>query len=174
MGENIIGNTVNLDELYRECYTPVFRYLYFRTKDYDVASDLTQSSFLKFMRQESIPTTVDHARRLLFVVARTALIDHYRYNARHKTSSIDEIPEAQDECISQEDEAIRKEDAEYLNITLAELTETELDIVSMRLSGESDYRTISEVLNVSELNARKIYSRAIKKVGTIIKSSGRF
>jgi RNA polymerase sigma-70 factor (ECF subfamily) len=171
---NTNAKGVDIETLYRECYTPVFRYLYFRTKDYDIATDLTQNSFLKYMRQVDKGRDADYARRLLFVIARTALIDHYRSSARRKRSSIDDVPEIVDETINQQDDAIRKEDAEYLNLVLKDLSEQESDIVSMRIAGVVDYKTIASTLDIPEQNARKIYSRAIQKVGTIIKASGRF
>lgn len=165
---------VDIETLYRECYTPVFRYLYFRTKDYDIATDLVQNSFLKYMRQDNKGRDADYARRLLFVIARTALIDHYRTSVRRKTVSMDDTPEIMDEFSNQQDDAIKKEDSEYLNLVLGELSEVESDIVSMRISGEVDYKTISDTLKISEQNARKIYSRAIQKVGAKIKGSGLF
>lgn len=164
----------NLDELYRECFTPVFRYLYLRTKDYDLASDLTQSSFLKFMRQKNNPMNAEHARKLLFVIAKSALIDNWRSAAGHRTYSLDEGPEVGDDGISQEEESIRKEDSDHVKLILSDLSEIENEVISMRLSSEIGYDAIGEALQISAVNARKIYSRAIKKVGTILKSSGRF
>ena len=46
------NKAVDNEQLYRELFTPVFRYVFFRTRDRDLASDLTQSSFLKYMLQK--------------------------------------------------------------------------------------------------------------------------
>lgn len=174
MNENTAQDQEKLDLLYRECFTPVFRYLFFRTKDYDVASDLAQASFLKFMKQEKMPEEYEHKRRLLFVIARTGLIDYWRSSSRNKNISMDDIGEISSDEKSGEEIAIQNEDAIFVRSILNDLPELENEIVSMRLSSELSYAYIAETLGITEVNARKIYSRALGKIGQILKTSGRF
>lgn len=174
MNENTSLESFDLDMLYRECFTPVFRYLYLRTRDYDLASDITQTTFLKYMKQENGPNTVEHARRLLFTISKNLLIDNWRSGANNKNVRIDDIDEIKSDLINQEEESIKKDDIEYLNLVLNNLNEIEQEIINMRLTLEFDYETISKELNISEANARKIYSRTLHKVGDTLKNSGHF
>ena len=47
---------------------------------------------------------------------------------------------------------------------LARLPEREKRVIVLRLYGDMEYREIAKAMNVSEVNARKIYSRALKKL----------
>ena len=64
------------EALYNEFFTPLFRYLFFRTKDYNIANDLAQTSFLKFLRQDKKALEKEYAVKLLFTIARNTLIDY--------------------------------------------------------------------------------------------------
>ncbi|HXK38374.1 MAG TPA: RNA polymerase sigma factor [Candidatus Paceibacterota bacterium] len=169
MQMNGLSTDVSEDEaLYRELFMPLFRYLFFRTSDHEVANDLTQAVFLKFLLQKERPREREPAHRLLFTIARTTLIDHYRVRGRRVTVSIDTVPEFASDSPNPEEEAIKNEDKQFISAALAQLSHLEADIVSLRLSGDVSHETIAEVAGVSVANARQIYSRALKKVGGML------
>ena len=153
------------EALYRELFTPLFRYFVFRTKDKETAEDLTQSTFLKFLLQENLPTERLHAIRLLYAIARTILIDHYRSNARKPRESLEakNIDPMSDEQTA-EAAYSDNEDAAYAKSLLADLSDTEEEIVSLRILTEMEYADIALTTNNSEVNVRQIYSRALKKL----------
>lgn len=166
--------TFDFEMLYRDLFTPVFRYVLFRTKDYDLACDISQSAFLKYYKQDNKEKTVSHAKNSLFVIARNLLIDYWRSGDTNKKVYLEEIDDYVESSLTPEEEAIKKDDIEYVDLVLSDLNEIENEIISMRLTLDFDYKTISKELNISEPNARKIYSRAIRKVGEVLKNSGRF
>jgi RNA polymerase sigma-70 factor (ECF subfamily) len=158
-------NNITDDELYNELFTPLFKYVYFRVKDYDLATDLTQSSFLKFLTQEKKPVTKDHSLRLLFTISRNLLIDHWRTEGRHKTESIEgtnfEVPsnEPNPEKVFE-----NNEDVKLIKKLMNLLSEIEVEIVTLRMTNDMDYKDIGELLNIQSVNARQIYSRALHKI----------
>jgi RNA polymerase sigma-70 factor (ECF subfamily) len=159
------SSTVFSDEtLFAELFTPLFRYLFFRTRDHEIANDLTQAVFLKFLLQKEKPEEKEHAHRLLFTIARTTLIDHYRVKGRRLTVSIDEVPEFPSEIASPLEEAVLDDEKRFIGTALAQLSADEAEIVALRLSGEVSYDTIAHMTGISVANARQIYSRALKKV----------
>lgn len=166
MGENNAFSTGESHEaLYRELFTPLFRYFLFRTKDEDTAADLTQSTFLKFLLQENRPKERLHATRLLYTIARTLLIDHYRTNARRPQESLDaeNIDPASVEP-NAEDAYRLAEDIAYVKELLRDLSESEEEIVTLRVIAEMEYGDIAEMTKNSEENTRQIYSRALRKL----------
>ena len=153
------------EALYRELFTPLFRYFLFRTKDTEMAEDLTQSTFLKFLLQETRPAERLHATRLLYTIARTMLIDHYLANARKPVESLEAAnidPQSGEE--SAETLYAVSEDIEYAKELLKELTDAEEEIVTLRIIAEMEYADIASTTGTTEANARQIYSRALKKL----------
>lgn len=174
METNMHPETFDFELLYRDLFTPVFRYVLFRTKDYDLSCDITQSAFLKYYKQDNGPKTLSHAKSLLFTIARNLLIDYWRSGDNNKKVYIEESDDYVETELNPEEEAIKKEDIEYVDLVLSNLSEIENEIISMRLTLDFDYKVISKELDINEASARKIYSRAIRKVGEVLKNSGRF
>lgn len=156
------------EALYRELFTPLFRYVFFRTHDHEVADDLTQAVFLKYLLQKEKPEEREHAHRLLFTIARTTVIDHYRTKGRRVTVSIDTAPEIPAETLDPEAEAIRREECQFARAALGTLPADEAEIVALRLSGDVSYETIAHITGVEVANARQIYSRALKKLKCVL------
>lgn len=153
------------EELYRDLFTPLFKYAYFRTRDYDLASDLAQSAFLKFMLQEKKPGDKEHGLRLLFTITRTLLIDHFRAEARHRIENFGEVgPEIESEMPGPAEEFQRKEDVALVEKLLRLLSETEAEVVLLRISSDMNYADIALATGLSNENARQIYSRALAKI----------
>jgi RNA polymerase sigma-70 factor (ECF subfamily) len=152
------------EALYTELFTPLFRYLFFRTHDHEVANDLTQAVFLKFLLQKERPGHKEHAHRLLFTIARTTLIDHYRVRGRRVTVSIDEVPEFPSDALDPQEVAVQEEEKRFISAALAQLSADEAEIVALRLSGDVSHDTVAEVMGISVANARQIYSRSLKKI----------
>ncbi len=157
------------DELYNELFTPLFRYVYLRTKSYDLASDLTQSAFLKFLLQENRPTTKEHSQRLLFTIARTLLIDHWRVSGKRAEESIEGTNfDTESDMPSPERNFEISENEILVKKILSELKETEEEVVILRLTSDMSYEDIAESLSISSSNARQIYRRALQKVKKLL------
>jgi RNA polymerase sigma-70 factor (ECF subfamily) len=162
------------EALYNEFFAPLFRYLFFRTKDHNIANDLTQTSFLKFLSQEKKALEKEYAVKLLFTIARNTLIDYRRVETKRIHENVDDIENIRSEILNPEEDAILEEDKKFVREILHQLDDLEGEVFSMRLSGEIDYTTIAATLGISSVNARTIYSRALKKVGAELKKSNRF
>lgn len=171
MDREPIIDYINNEDLYVEFFTPLFRYLFFRTKSYEIANDLTQTSFLKFLTKNDKKYDKKYAVRLLFTIARNTLIDYFRVEGKKKFEAIEYIKEIQSDDLNPEEKATLNEDITFIRKLIEDLDDLEREIVMMRLSGDVDYKTIASILNISVVSARQIYSRAIKKVETTLKSS---
>lgn len=157
-------DAVDDESLYNELFTPLYRFLFFRTRDTDIANDLTQSAFLKFLLQKEKPRGQEHAQRLLFTIARTTLIDFWRVEGKRVRVSIDEVPELSSDMRDPQEEAVFVEEKRFIGAALAQLAADEAEIVALRLAGDVSYDAIADMVGVSTANARQIYSRALKKL----------
>jgi RNA polymerase sigma-70 factor (ECF subfamily) len=164
---------VTAEDLYQRLFTPLFRYVYFRTRDRHLAEDLTQSVFLKFLKQPVRPETYAHSLKLLFTIARHTLIDHYRSQSRRSVDSIEDsaidIPSSDP---TPQDQYLRAQDVALVQRAIRELSEIEQHIVTTRMTTDARYDTIAEMVGISTEYARQIYTRALKKIKTFLVDNG--
>ncbi len=162
-------DTINDEVLYTEYFTPVFRYFSLRTKNYDTATDLTSSTFLKFLKQENKGTDRNHSIRLLFTIARTQIIDHWRYKKRHRNESLEESEEDYKSNDSDPQESFEnQEDINLVRTVLDSLEDQEKEIVTLRITSIMTYEDIGQSLGITSDNARQIYSRSLKKIKKLL------
>lgn len=158
------------EALYKEYFTPLFRYVFFRTKDTNTAKDLTQNVFLKFLNQGYVEREKDHNIKLLFIIARTTLIDHYRKKSTNLEEHLGlrgndlESSEPGPDVIYES-----KEKVLAVRESFKELSDIEEDIVLLRITTNTSYKEIGEIHSITEENARKIYSRALQKIEEYLK-----
>ncbi len=93
------------------------------------------------------------------------LIDHYRANARKPVESLEaaNIDPASDEQSIEELYGVN-EDIAYAKELLRDLSDMEEEIVTLRIITEMEYTDIATTIGTTEVNARQIYSRALKKL----------
>ncbi len=83
-----------LQTLYQEKFTLIYRYVLSKVGNREEAEDLTSEIFLKAVRsidQGRSPQTIQY---WLYQIARTTLADYWRAYYRESTSSLDELLEA--------------------------------------------------------------------------------
>lgn len=159
------------EELYTAFFTPVFRFVFFRTQDYELSSDIAQQSFLKFMESARHLPTQEDARRFLFAIARNLLIDHWRSTAAHGMVAVSDLDRASSLQPSIESTLIAKEDIAFLQSLVRELSGIEADVFTLRISDDLPYATIAVLLEISIVNARQIYVRALRKLKKLSETS---
>jgi RNA polymerase sigma-70 factor (ECF subfamily) len=153
------------EELYRELFTPLFRYFIFRTRDYNLATDLVQTVFLKFLQSDYREREHEHNTRSLFTIARNTLIDHFRVNAKKPHISLENSGiEVVSSSPTPFEEFRASEDTLAVREAIATLSDIEQDIILLRIATELDHHDIAELVNESVENTRQIYSRALKKL----------
>lgn len=153
------------EELYTEYFTPLFKYFFFRLKDYNQAMDLTQTTFLKFLSADYSKNTRIHNTKILFMIARNTLIDYFRTTDKKQNISLENMeidiksldPSPEDDFSSNENILLIKSALEVLN-------EKEKEIVMLRISTSLDYDDIAEMFKENAINIRQIYSRSLKKL----------
>jgi RNA polymerase sigma-70 factor (ECF subfamily) len=166
-------NNASLDDqlfitLYEEYFTPLYRYVFYRTRDTEQSMDIVQTTFLKMYRVEK-NLNPEHIIPYLYRIARNQIIDYYRkkkpvrlYNFMEYVESIPDTSLPHPENMTSDAESIK-----YLYQLLATLNPQERDIIIMRSIQEQSYREISLALDRSEPTIRKIHSRALQKLQAI-------
>lgn len=132
-----------------EHYDKIYRYCYFKLHNREQAEDITQETFLRYLKHYNCLTT-SSALKCLYTIARHLCIDAYRKD--HPTQSIDYL----DHSESMEDDLITK-----LSIkgALANLSPMEQELLLLRYVNELPVSTLCKLYDLSRFTIyRKLLS----------------
>ncbi len=152
-------------ELYEEYMPKVFRYIQYRVNNMQLTEDLTSTTFEKALVSFSKYSS-DRAKfsTWIFSIARNAVIDHYRLKGRRMTLPLEEASEVASRNLPPEEELLKREELERLQICLTGLSEEEQEIIRLKFGAELNNRQIAKMLGLSESNIGTRLYRAVRKL----------
>jgi len=147
------------DEIYHIYYSPVFQYIYYRTKNKSETEDITQEVFIKFYKNLQNFEVTGEPLRYFFTIARNSVIDWQRKKKPFYTDEIENNPDDSENKKIETDFLSQK----ILN-TLRLLPTDQQDALVLRIIQGYTNQEIGKILGKSEDNIRQLQSRAIKKI----------
>lgn len=167
----MVNESENFEFLYTECFTPVYRYLFFRVRNKDLAMDLTQDVFVKAFAG-SVPVVRETALRYFYTIARNRLTDHFRKKKPVEIDSFEEMILQTEDLSQRSPEQIARvsDDLKLAYQLIAQLSELEQEIITMKYIQELTNTEISEMVGKTEENIRQILSRSMKKMKSYYES----
>lgn len=162
-------NPKDFDVLYDKYYEPIFRYIYQRVDDKEVAFDATQQVFLKALgnlhkyEYRGVPFA-----SWLYRIAYSEVNDIFRQQKTARTINVDSmsiyaiIEEIQESKVEKYHDKI-------VAIITEELDEDELQLIEMRFFEKRPFKEIAEVLEVTENTAKVRTYRILDKLKKILK-----
>lgn len=158
-----------MNEQYRAFYleykSRLFRYLVYKCGDNDVARDVTQESFARYIQHYGGAATLSPA--LLFTIARNALVDVHRYR--------DRFPQAEVTLASGsppvEEQLIVREHTARVRTALAQLSDLDREVLVMAVGG-LPYKEIAGTLDISLTNVKVRVHRARTQLKEILAEDG--
>lgn len=154
------------EECYREYSKSIFRFIYFKTNDQELAKDFTSDTFVKFWKILKKGEKVINNRALIYRIAHGIVVDHYRKKTDGKNVSIELVNEY--ELIQNEDFEAKfsiKQQSEELLDTLKILKKEYRDILLLYYVDEFDVSEISKILDKKQNTVRVLIHRAIRALG---------
>lgn len=157
--------------LYDKYFDQIYRYVYRRVSNGDVAHDLVSQTFydalshLKNYEWRGYPFS-----SWLYKIAHNNVLKWYRESQKTQVVGLDQAQEIVDLEINQFDQAVRKEEQDEIAKVLEELDSEEREIIRLKYFEEVSNIEIAEIMGVSPNNIGvKIY-RTLKKVKQLLKS----
>lgn len=142
------------EELYGRFSGRVYAYLLGKLKNHADAEDLLQKVFFKIHESKHLYKEQFSFEQWLFVIARTAVLDHLRSKARRDRKH--ELLAGQDDDTGP---------AEELNLGfLDKLEAKEKDLLTLKFIDELSYQEMAKLLSKSEVSLRKSVSRLISRL----------
>ena len=147
----------DIDAVYREYFTDVYKYLISLCRDPALAEELTQETFFKALRSLDSFKGDCSLYAWLCQIAKNLYFTHYKKQKR----PLPVITEAADDI---ESTFINADDARKLHRILHHLDEPYKEVFTLRTFGELPFAQIGELFGKSESWARVTYHRAKLKI----------
>jgi RNA polymerase sigma-70 factor (ECF subfamily) len=152
--------------LYAQYHAAIFRYIFRRVEEEELAYDLTSSVFVKALSNldryeyRGLPFAA-----WLFRIAKSELYQSFRDKKSRRTVRIDTIvlKQVMEEFIEDHTES----DRQKLVKALQQLKEAQLQLIELRFFEKRSFREIGELLDLSENNAKVKTFRALLKLKTV-------
>lgn len=156
--------------LYEKYYEYIFRFIYQRVDDKELALDITSQVFLKAMshlskyKHKGFPFS-----SWLYRIARNEVYTSFKNKKAKRTINIDSvniynlIDEIETDRLEQYYDQLIK--------TIADLPEDELQLIEMRFFEKRSFKEIGEILEITENNAKVRLYRVLDKLKNMIKTN---
>ncbi|EKD93053.1 MAG: RNA polymerase, sigma-24 subunit, ECF subfamily [uncultured bacterium] len=149
-------------DAYDQYSDAIFRYLYFRTYDSELARELMQETFMKTWNLMSRDQSITHLKAFLYKVAHNTMLTHLR---KKKTLSLDKLMEKGfSPSVDYEQEYQSNIAAEGLLSHVHQLPQKYQDIIKMRYMDQLSLKEMSTILALSENVLSVRLHRALKKL----------
>lgn len=156
-------------ELYDLYHDRIYRFVLFKIGNKEDAQDLTAEAFLKCWDHINRNKPITNLNALLYSIGRNLVIDHYRrQKAKYEISeeTVEAIPDLKSEDIIKNIEV--KNESEIVFKALDVLNGQYKEILILKYIDELTNKEISEIMDISEGNARVMAHRAIESLKKVL------
>lgn len=147
----------NMEEIYKDNYTIVYKYLLTNSHDEDIAEELTQETFYRAVKNINKFKNDSKISTWLCKIARNLWIDEIKRKNKFK-----EINE--NDFIISEDDIFANEDRIKLFGKIQKLDIETRDVIHLRLTGELSFREIAQIMGKTENWVRVTFYRGKEKL----------
>jgi RNA polymerase sigma factor (sigma-70 family) len=151
--------------LYDEHMPKVYRYIYYKVNDQELAEDLTANVFEKalvnFAKYSSDKASFS---TWVFAIARNTIADHYRAQPKVNVTSIDEAVDMPSREPGPEDVTEDDEEKQVLRVCITRLLQDEQEIVRLKFAMEMTNRDIARATGLTESNVGVKLYRIVRKL----------
>ena len=156
---------MDIEKLYREYFTPVYRYTLSLVHDPDMAEEITQETFFRALKKINDYRGEASLKVWLCQIARNLSFDSLKRQSKttaltkHDDESDDyELPAGSEN--DPEEQLLRKQTAMKIHRILHDLKEPYKEVFQLRTFGDLSFAEIGELFGKSESWARVTYYRS--------------
>ena len=166
------GSSEAFSALYREHVQRIYRYIFYRISDEQLAEDLTADVFTKVI--EGLPRYVDKGKPFiswLYRIAHARVVDHYRRQDRRPTAT--NVEEANLSVTPDMDADLMKHHASQILLTaIQSLTSDQQQVIILRFVEGLPIEQVAETLGKKGNAIKALQFRAVRSLGSYLERSG--
>lgn len=147
---------------YYEEYMPkIFRYVYSKVSDRELAEDLVSEISLKALEHFESYDESKPFGGWFYGIARNHVIDHYKKFARQQHTSLDEFENIIPDKSNPAEDAQRAIANEHLKAALSKLNDDKKELVTLRYLSGYSYKEMGEMFGKEENTVKVATHRAV-------------
>lgn len=150
--------------VYERVYPIIFRITYRIAGREDVAEELCQEAFIRYLERIDTFPDADQAKYWLIRVAKNLALNSAKRSGREKRAYERVYHEPQRESRSGEDEVLRKESEAEVQAALSRLPEKMRTVLVLKEYGQLSYKEIGSILGITEGNVKVRVFRARERL----------
>lgn len=153
----------NMEEIYKEYFETVKKYLFCLTHNNDIAEELTQETFYKAVK--NIHTFKDDCKISVWLckIEKNTWLDSIKKNKNIKDMADNELFEI--ESLETTDETVISNQGKLeLYKKIQKLDEKTRDVIYLRITGDLNFKEIGDIFNKTENWARITFYRGKQKL----------
>ena len=151
----------DFDQIYQNCFDPVYRYVLSISENPAVAEEITQETFFKAMRSLDQFQGKSSLKSWLCTIAKNLWLSDQR---KKKAQPIDDTLQLPDLSAGPEEVIVRQDESMRIHRLLHHLDEPYREVFTLRTLGQLSFRDIGEIFSKSENWACVVYHRARAKL----------
>lgn len=167
------GDREAFEYIYKEYFTPIYRYVFSRVKSRADTDDLVQDVFLKAYKSIGrFNLTAVSPLAYFYTIARNVIIDWQRKKRDVVTDEqiLDTVPG--DDSLDPGKIVIREEQKKVISEALPQLTDGVREVIEMKFLQEFTTQEIAEKLGKTEGAVRQLQMRGLDALREILKKDG--
>lgn len=156
------GKSLELEKIILEYYKDILLYVNSLCKNYDIAEDITQDTFIKAMKSLDTFDGSQNVRAWLYKIAKNTYFTYY--NRQKKYSNGEILEDVADDRKAVVDKLIDEEQVLIIHKFLHKMDEPYKEIFNLRVFGELSFDEIALIFGKTPNWARVTFYRAKKKI----------
>lgn len=153
------------ESIYNDLAGGIFRYVYFKISDYELARDITAEIFIKCWKILSEEKRITNHKALLYFIAKGLVIDHYRKKKNNKRISLESVNERLLGLLDKtEDTILQKQELAQIYIKIKQLKKDFQDILFLHYVEDLTIKEIAFIQKKKENAVRVSLHRALKSL----------
>jgi len=169
------GDTFYFEKIYRHFFSKIYRYVFLKILNKGTAEDLTSEVFIRVYRNlNKVNLNAVTIKIWIYKIAKNLITDYFRSSQnRQNVKSLDEYLEGDKELESTDSKLVDQGEIfsngnqfknERLISALNNLPEMQREIIFLRYVEGMDFKSISLILNKSEIALRALKFRALESM----------
>jgi len=156
------GNQQAFAHIYDLYQDKIYRFVYFRVSNENLAQDLTSEIFIKVLDYLKNGKEIENFQSFIYKIARNLIIDFYR-QAGQEELPIDEFVE---ENIPEEKDLIGaindKFELEKIQEALSQIPDQYREVIILRFIEDLSFKEIAKIMDLKEAHTRMLAHRGLK------------
>lgn len=165
------GIEEQFSQIYDQYIEKIYRFVYLKVNDQQIAEDLTSKVFLKgwesFKKQGQ---SIKNPSAFLYQIARNNVIDYYRGKGRTRVISTDNAVELMDMQTGAHEQAILNADVNMVKKAILKLDKEQQDIIIWHYLDDMEIPEVAKLLGRPEGTVRVMLHRGLKDLKDLIEN----